>query len=447
MRAFIAFLCCLLVGLPAQAGGNSLMFKPGIRGAWGGLSISAICAYGSTYADGCAGANTSSTFKVVTAYGVPFNTYATSSSYLGSSQTWINAHLQPWNVAGVDYPVGYYTALGSLLNPHTNIPAGCGYIAAGVGNGYMGGGAVIRCNLSGSNSLDIEGYDFGSENGIQLYISGTTTGTVTIKNNRFACGAPLCSATPSGALLQFASGSGASAFYVGFNSFDGGDGPNSTNCSGGRCTFGGTRSIQAYNTLGSRTFEYNYFGYTTARPVSGNGMSANSVIFRYNYFEGITGQDNPGEHAEIYIESNPSAAILPLMDYLFNTVVISRLSPYNLGTSLIELTTGGASVTWTQIDVIGNTLISNGTPSLQNTFSTIIEAANTIGTLNTYSNYIDPTYILANHCFVYYGTITSPNVGSGGVPNSGGTQNANLVTGGIINATWPTGTVSGTSNC
>ena len=440
MRTIVALLACLFFALPAQAEGYH-SFGRSIRGAWGGLPTSS-CLYGSAYADGCSGANQSSVFKT-SAYGVPFNTYATSASYIGSGQSWHAAHQQPWNVAGVDYPVGYYTPKASLLNPHTSPPAGCGYNAAG-GIG-MGGGAYIRCVMSGSVNIDIEGYDFSVENGIQLIISGSTTGTVTIKNNNFACGSALCAATPAQGLLYVFNGTSAASFYIGYNVFDGGGEPGSTSCGGLPCTQDTDRAIQIYNSTGSRTFEYNAFLYFTGRDVGGNSMGAYNVIFRYNYFEGIQSQYAVADHGEIYEEVSPTASTIPLEDYLYNTILISKNSPYNLGTALIYMSTGGAAVTFTQIDVIGNTLISNGTVSLQNTFSTILETAQTITTLNTYQNYIDPSYVLTNQCFRYFGTIGTSSVGSGGVPDQGGTQNANLVTGGIINSTWATGT--GTSSC
>ena len=246
IRAILAALVCLLLWAPAQADGYHA-FGRSIPGAWGGSSSAATCPYGNSFADGCAGANPNSVFQISKIYGVDLRTYATGSSYIGNDQTWSSAHPQPFNVAGADFPVAFYTPQASLLNPHTNIPPGCGY---NTGTGFMGNAPYIRCNISGSQNLDIEGYDFGAENGMQLVISGNTTGTVTVKNNRLACGTAVCGGGVTGGLLYVMNGSGAASWYIGFNMFDGGDGHTSTLCGGSRCTTNQNKLIQIYNSNG-----------------------------------------------------------------------------------------------------------------------------------------------------------------------------------------------------
>lgn len=82
-------------------------------GTGGGAVVS--CPQGNAYADGCAGA--------------PVGLMSQSNFWTYARQSGQSAYATrpPWNVAGVDFPVGQTTADNALLDPVTNPPAGCTY--------------------------------------------------------------------------------------------------------------------------------------------------------------------------------------------------------------------------------------------------------------------------------------------------------------------------------
>jgi hypothetical protein len=366
-------------------------------------------------------------------------------------------------------------------------------------------------------SPDIEGYDFSLHNGISLTIQGSVTGNVIIKNNKFACGSAICTAT--GALV--ADNGAESTIYIGFNLFDGGDEFNSTLCAGGRCTVDGISAITLASSTSARTLEYNVFLYTTGRPIDGRKVGSVTSIRRFNYAEGIQGQDGNSQHAEFIEETNPSVTVVPEEDDLYNTIVMAKYFPtlqatapfYISSGSSTSTNNGGLGVTFTLWNVIGNTIIGNydgtrlatnggalvqtfngsitgttltvnsgasGVPvgaglsllcggiysrvvsgtfptytlscapgnvtsvsissSVYTSSAAIRASYNTFGTIVARSNYIDPTGNLNGNCFYsdVGGNITTADFGSGGTPNSGGTQNVNLLTGSVAVASWTT---------
>lgn len=351
IRLLIAVLLSLSMALPAQAGSYGRSF----RGVFGGLNITAACPYGTSFADGCAGAITTASFKVSTSYGIAFNTYSTSQTYVGAGQTWNGVHMQPWNVAGVDYPVGYDTTL-SLKDPSTTPPANCAYSATG----GLGNGPRVVCNTA--NPVDVEGYDFSLHNGISLVVLAAGT-SVTVKNNKFSCGSAICNGA-SGGLINIG---GTVSVYIGNNLFEGGDEPTSTICGGGRCTSDQVSGISINNSSGNRTVEYNAFLYFTGRPIAASAIGNVTSIRRFNYVEGLQGQDAQSQHGEFIIETNPSVTSVAEEDDLYNTIVNTKYNPANQGSALLYLSTGAGTstnngnlpVTFALWNVIGNTLIGN----------------------------------------------------------------------------------------
>src|SRR5208283_804125 len=110
------------------------------------------CPHGSAYADGCSGAAAGSPQLPTILEG-----YATR---------------PPWNVAGVDYPVGV-PAGTSLKDPTTAaLPTGCSF-----------SGSTVTC--SGSTPITLNGYDFSLRNGTTLHI---TASNITVKNSHFLVG-------------------------------------------------------------------------------------------------------------------------------------------------------------------------------------------------------------------------------------------------------------------
>ena len=124
--------------------------------------------------DGCSGANPKATFRQAAAFqpGGFFNTIAgTSANYMahicGPSRTALCR--PPWNVAGVDYPVGYYTpALSTcaklvydgtcLLDPALVSIPGCAYNSNGLG------GHELDCTSPSFQGV-VQHLNFGDVNG------------------------------------------------------------------------------------------------------------------------------------------------------------------------------------------------------------------------------------------------------------------------------------------
>lgn len=110
------------------------------------------CPQGNAYVDGCPAASAGSP-QLPTI----LNGYATR---------------PPWNVAGVDYPVGV-PAGTSLLDPTTAaLPPGCSF-----------SGSTVTC--LGSTPITLNGYDFSLHNGTSLTISAAN---ITVTCSKFVVG-------------------------------------------------------------------------------------------------------------------------------------------------------------------------------------------------------------------------------------------------------------------
>jgi hypothetical protein len=161
------------------------------------------CPNGNSYADGCAGANQSALFQ----HANFFTGYAQQTT---GAKTAYDIR-PPWNVAGVDYPVGAYTPLASLQDPATaspgvgfgKIPTGCTYYPNGsTPNGTHG--PLFYCTGI-SSSFTISGFAFGPSSAwpssghdcIVLQFSATVTATHTVTDNQFDLGGA-CSVGSSG---------------------------------------------------------------------------------------------------------------------------------------------------------------------------------------------------------------------------------------------------------
>jgi hypothetical protein len=122
------------------------------------------------YADGCAGAPPTGQFIQPDFFTMVRQ--SGQSQYRDASGA-RSDHPPPWNVAGVDYPVGHTTPDAKLLDPIKNPPAGCAYNPAA---------RWLRC----SSGADIQHYRF---NGVGLYID---KGPVTLIDNHFTMTADNC---------------------------------------------------------------------------------------------------------------------------------------------------------------------------------------------------------------------------------------------------------------
>ena len=159
-----------------------------------GTASSTTCPQGSAYSDGCSGAPVGGN--------VQYPNFFTSRAPQ-SGQTY--ATRPPWNVAGVDYPVGIPSAT-VLQDPSTaTLPSGCSYSSN-----------IVTCN--GSGNLTINGYDFSLHNCIFLDIYGYT-GTITIENSNFAMGSSTACQSNFG-LLTLESSTNGSSLIVQDNVFN-----------------------------------------------------------------------------------------------------------------------------------------------------------------------------------------------------------------------------------
>jgi hypothetical protein len=92
----------------------------------------------------------------------------------------------PWNVAGVDYPVGINAGI-KLVDPAT-LPACAGSTWPSPCKGLAAYGQHLVVVANGSNPI-INGYDFTLDGGWELYVVSTNvTGVVTVTNNKFGGG-------------------------------------------------------------------------------------------------------------------------------------------------------------------------------------------------------------------------------------------------------------------
>jgi hypothetical protein len=153
--------------------------------------IGQTCLVSSTaQADGCAGANWNAVFRIPRF----FTCTAARHCALKPSQARYAA-LPFWNVAAVNYPVGYDKTL-TFKDPSTAaLPAGCAYHGAAPPISSSNH-PYVECQ--GTAGLDLEGYDFGNSTWaglttgggcVALIIAGNISGSITIKNNRFFNGA------------------------------------------------------------------------------------------------------------------------------------------------------------------------------------------------------------------------------------------------------------------
>ena len=210
------------------------------------------------------------------------------SSYSRQSGQAAYAVRPPWNVAGVDYPVGIgsTTYSGSLVpavdaSGHSNIPH-C------IGPGDQGGAAgQMNCTVDqGSAGLTINGFGFSnSGHCLSLYISHQS-GPIMITNNKISTNsyvAPDC---------------GYAYYLVNIDSDNKGNADINYNIlDGGASTGTWDRPIVLLQTgaAGDIRIEYNACIGIIVRCWSAVGMNSASLYF--NYFEGIYGTGS--EHGDI----------------------------------------------------------------------------------------------------------------------------------------------------
>ena len=125
---------------------------------------------GANYADGCAAAPPTGQFIQPDFFTMVRQ--SGQSQYRDASGK-RSDHPPPWDVAGVDYPVGHTTPDAKLLDPIKNPPAGCTYAPAS---------HWLRC----MNGANIQHYRF---NGVGIYVD---KGALTLIDNHFTMTADNC---------------------------------------------------------------------------------------------------------------------------------------------------------------------------------------------------------------------------------------------------------------
>ena len=181
----------------------------------------------------------------------------------------------PWNMPGVDYPVGYDRTL-TLKDPTVqgNLPSGA----------TVSGNAITIS----SNNVTLNGFDFCGHSEATLTINANVTGYV-VSNNSF-CGPPA-----NGETVDVGDGSSGIFKYNDFNGLavlGGAGSPNATGCGGGTC---GPNGSLCCGGPASFTFEYNYCYQQDSKcfQLSGLGSGTGAIIEKYNLFDTVGNCPSP----------------------------------------------------------------------------------------------------------------------------------------------------------
>lgn len=372
----------------------------------GGPSLSALCRRGTTYSDGCAGAPVDGAVQFPNFFSDSTSGYVRDGVARQSNQTYTTR--PPWNVAGVEYPVGYSVSAmykdpaNIQTDPKTN--GGCEYYATGAN-----GGPIVECNHV--FSVDIEGYDFSLHGCTILEIKNNMNGgPIVIRNNNFKNAA---NCVTWGYIASVDNGNTGPVTFS-QNKVDG-DALNVTSSVGGI----------DLNTSGPITAKYNAFLRLRGRPIGTN--TAEFIDVEFNYVEGFIYAASDG-HGELVTDASASLATEPFQLYRYNTV----LEPANVDagglTAAIWLTTSNAGQTLAYGLVEGNTTIVNTATGTAGAAAVEIQDS-TYPSVVIRNNYVDG--IGANHCFQ---DSTAGYIGQAGWL----TGNLNLRTNAAINS-WNSG--------
>jgi hypothetical protein len=331
------------------------------------------CKY-SGYDDGCAKAYADGNF-----INPNFFSYAKQSgqgAYYSAPNT-PSDHPMPWNVAGVDYPVGYSKGR-KLQDPAVDkLPTGCTYSATG----SAAHGAIVVC--SKVNNLALKGWDFSLHNCTVLDIKSSVTGTITIKNSKFVNGSN-CSV--SNGFLAMIENSTIANFKFEHNYVDGLAHQYPTSLIGMIVPF-----IQ-----GRMIVKYNAFLHSPARPMTSNNEGPLEAA--YNYWEGWVYQPSDG-HGEVVINYLGNDKHQSLIAYSYNTALEPNDVCANCGTSVWYPTGGGTNTRIDNVIVDHNTSIVNLHDGQVTVAAASAETSyNTYGAVSFQANYMDPTG--AYQCFI-----------------------------------------------
>lgn len=213
------------------------------------------CPQGFAYGDGCQSAPRNGSVQ----HSDFFTSYA-----LQSGQAYVAR--PPWNVAGVDYAVGYPTTT-VFKNPNVDaLPTGCA---------KNGSPVQIVCQNSSAN-VTFDGWDFSLNSCIHLQTNANYTGNLTIKNSKFGYGSN-CSTRAN--LLDL---NGGASLTMTSNSFDGNgiqwlqDNKNAI------------ALVSWQSNLAPVTATYNVFIHSPVRFFT--SASSGNETWQFNYFEGLNAE-------------------------------------------------------------------------------------------------------------------------------------------------------------
>lgn len=407
--------------------GKTVIFQatpPGIT-----LGTSASCPQGTGWNDGCAGAQTATPLEP--AFTRTFFTnssvgYTADGIARQSGQSYLT--LPPYNVAGVDFPVGPpATPVGGWLDPDTLVAAtggNCAWTQITVPITTY----EMFCNHV--NNLDVENIDFthttnplaSGQSCIPLSIRGNDSGYIRVRYNKFVNGSGCSTSTATAGLVSIINGNVAPIDFE-YNYLDGKARsfpslemdqlalldvtPGGPNGPGNITTFPGTPYAMIVN--------YNVLLHVAGRPINSNTFG--SIDAEDNYIEGFILPGTGGSiHGEIIGNARngcPSQCPIETMGqwtYLNNTVVMDA-DATGEGSTLLWANTGlggdtQAGDTVSYLYAKFNTLINNllggpGGARIDGTGGLYIEATNVTNAFID-KNYIDPGAAFGNPGIIDY---------------------------------------------
>ena len=244
-----------------------------------------------------------------------------------------------WNVAGVDYPVGYYTPLAKLIDVRKSQPPGCALVAYG---------ATTALSCTGSGALVISGYRFDLWGGTWLLINSTKYTSALVTNSYFLNG--VSTDRNGGGLIVISNLNG--NLTVTNSTLDG---------AGRTMTLGLWYLVE--DTRGgpqNDIIEQNAFFRVPQKGI-GTGTCGDTYI-EYNYFEELEASSSHGEFTIDGVTSCRKNILNVSYNTMLSTAGLVRTGRGGI-TALIYLSGGNPARSWNHIIASYNTLVANNVGS------------------------------------------------------------------------------------
>ncbi len=346
----VAACACLALAACGGGGGGSPATTPSTPTAPTPV-VNPDCPYtGDTANDGCAGRPAHGSFLVSSFFGAAFPAHA-----IQSGQTWSNNHPQNFNVAGVDYAIGYSTDV-TLQDPATApLPTGCTYHTGGNQN-PTGGPYIVCVKLTGTTRF--ENFNFGPAFGhdcIPIVVSAGSTGELVFNNDNFDMGANcagLNTATTLGSLISIQPSGPGGLNLTMTNVQLNGEFPKFHNS---------LLSLVNFNTGsngGNFTCDDSVWLNSPVRFVTIGG--AGSVTCKHSYAEGVAMLIPNAQHGEFLETVNyPDAATVSLQQYSFMTFVTPANTPPASATTWMYFAVNSTTAVFSNVQADHNTVVVN----------------------------------------------------------------------------------------